>query len=175
MEGKVLVTFASKYDATKEIAEKIGEVIGKAGLNSEVLAVDVVQDVKQYKAVIFGSAIYVGNWPKKAVAFLKANQQDLANLPVWIFSSGPSGEGNPIDLVEGKLLPSAVKPVTDQIKPRDITIFHGNIDPDKLNFIEKWAIKSLVKKPFGDYRDWTSISAWTSNIATELKGAKNRK
>lgn len=172
MDKKILVAYASKYGATKEIAEKIVAVLREAGLEVDVLPVDRIRDVTPYKAVILGSAVYVGKWQKEAVKFLQANERILAERPVWIFSSGPTGEGDAVELVEGVRLPAELQPVTDRIQPRDIAVFHGYINPDKINFIEKWAIKSLVKKPFGDFRDWNAITAWAKSIAESLKEAE---
>lgn len=169
MDKKVLVTYGSKYGATKEIAEKIGEVLRKSGLQADVVTVKDVSSLDSYKAVVLGSAIYVGNWQKDVVGFLETNEKTLSSLPVWLFSSGPSGKGDPLELVEGQLLPASLQPIVDRIRPRDNTIFHGNINPDKINFIEKFAVKSIVKKPFGDFRDWDSISAWSSKIAKDVK------
>ena len=169
MEKNILVTYASKYGATKEIAQKIGEVLRGAGLQADVLPVERVQNLDHYNAVILGSAVYVGRWHKEAVKFLQASQDILAERPVWIFSSGPTGHGNPVELVEGQRLPAALQPIADHIQPRDIAVFHGYINPDKINYIEKWAIKSLVKKPFGDFRDWEAITAWATSIVKALK------
>jgi menaquinone-dependent protoporphyrinogen oxidase len=169
VEKNILVTYASKYGATKEIAQKIAEVLRQAGLQVDIAPISLVRDIALYNAIILGSAVYVGTWHKDAVQFLQANANNLANIPVWLFSSGPTGEGDPVELVEGLRLPAALQPVVDRIQPRDIAVFHGYIDPDKINFIEKWAIKSLVKKPFGDFRDWTAITAWATSIAKALK------
>lgn len=168
MRSKILVTYASKYGATREIAEKIGDVLRQTGLQTDVLPVDGVRDVNPYQAVILGSAIYIGKWPKEAVRFLHVQARTLADRPFWLFSSGPTGEGDPVELVEGQCLPSSLKPVVDRIQPRDIAVFHGYINPDKINSIEKWAIRSLVKKPFGDFRDWDAITSWAALIATTL-------
>lgn len=169
MNRNVLVTYASKYGATKEIAEKIGDVLGQAGLQADVFPVDGILDITPYEAMILGSAIYIGKWQKEAVEFLRVNEKVLANRPVWIFSSGPTGEGDPVELVEGLRVPVALQPVVDRIHPRDLVVFHGYINPDKINFIEKWSIKSLVKKPFGDFRNWDAIIAWATSIAESLK------
>ena len=169
MDTTILVAYASKYGATKEIAEKIGEVLRQAGLRVDVLPVDDIRSLQSYEAVVLGSAIYVGKWQKEAVEFLQANEQILADRLVWLFSSGPTGEGDPVELVEGQRLPAALKPVVDHIQPRDVAVFHGHINPDKINFIEKWAIKSLVKKPFGDFRDWDAIASWATSVADTLK------
>jgi menaquinone-dependent protoporphyrinogen oxidase len=172
MARNILVTYASKYGATREIAEKIGEVLRQAGLQADVLPVDSIRDLSTYKAVILGSAIYIGKWPKEAVKFLKTNEKTLSHRPVWLFSSGPTGEGDPVELVEGVRLPADLQPVVDRIHPRDIALFHGYINPDRINFIEKWAVNSLVKKPMGDFRDWDMIVKWTGTIADALKDAE---
>jgi len=74
MDEKVLVTYASKYGATAEIAEKIGEVLRQAGLQTDILPVKSIRDLTQYNAVILGSAVYIGQWRKDAVKFLKASK-----------------------------------------------------------------------------------------------------
>lgn len=169
MESKVLVTYASKYGATAEIAEKIGAVLCQAGLQAEVVPVDDVRELSAYQAVILGGALYIGKWHKGAETFLKTHEKDLTARQVWVFSSGPTGEGSPIELVEGQRVPAALQPVVDRIHPRDIAVFHGHIDPDKLNVMEKFAIKNVVKKPFGDFRDWGMIINWANQIAHALK------
>jgi menaquinone-dependent protoporphyrinogen oxidase len=169
MDKTILVTYASKYGATKEIAEKIGEVLRQEGLQVDILPVEGVRDLNGYEAVILGSAVYIGKWQKEVVTFLQTHVTGLSERPVSIFSSGPTGEGDPVELVDGLRLPAILQPVVDRIQPRDITVFHGHINPNKINFIEKWAIKSLVKKPFGDFRDWDSIVTWATMIANALK------
>lgn len=168
MNKNILVAYASKYGATKEIAEKIGDVLRQSGKLVDVFPVGVVKDLARYQAVIMGSAIYVGKWPKSAAKFMQANEKTLADRPFWLFSSGPSGEGDPIELVEGKRLPIGLQPIIDRIRPRDIIVFHGNINLDKINAIEKWAVRRVVKKPFGDFRDWGSIEKWSRGIASAL-------
>ena len=86
MEKKVLVAYASKYGATAEIAEKMGEVHRQAGLSTDVIPADEVSDLTPYEAVVLGSAVFIGKWRKQAVKILQANEKMLAERPVW---SGP--------------------------------------------------------------------------------------
>jgi len=172
MNRNVLVAYASKYGATREIAEKIGDVLRNADLQTAVLPVDGIRNLSAYQAVILGSALYIGRWQKDAETFLKQNEKTLADRPVWLFSSGPTGNGDPVELVEGKRLPAGLAPIAERIQPRDVAVFHGHINPEQINSIENWAIKSLVKKPFGDFRDWNMIAAWANEIAAALKNGE---
>ena len=168
MSTKVLVAYATKYGATAEIAEKIGQVLRQADLPTDVLPADEVSDLASYQAVVLGSAVYIGKWRKQAVKFLEANQKILAERRVWLFSSGPSGEGDPVELLQGWRFPKGQQAVADRIRPQDIAVFHGEVNVGKLNFIEKWMIKN-VKAPVGDFRDWEAVTVWATSIADALK------
>lgn len=168
MENKVLVAYASKHGATMEIAEKIGQVLRQSGLQADVLAANRIRDITSYSAVVLGSGVYIGRWRKEAATFLKAKEQVLAEKPLWLFSSGPTGEGMPAELTKGWLFPKALQSVIDRIRPRDIAIFHGAINAKSLNPIEKWMVKN-VKAPLGDFRDWEAVISWATAIAGALK------
>jgi menaquinone-dependent protoporphyrinogen oxidase len=170
MNTQVLVAYATKHGATAEIAEKIGQVLRQAGLRTDVLPMDRVGDLTPYQAVALGSAVYIGKWRKEAVKFLQANEKALAERQVWLFSSGPTGEGDPVELTQGWRFPGKLQPIADRIRPRDIAVFHGDVNMKKLNFIEKWMIKN-VKAPLGDFRDWEAITSWATAIADVLKEA----
>jgi menaquinone-dependent protoporphyrinogen oxidase len=168
MNAEVLVAYATKYGSTAEIAERIGQVLKAAGLRADVLDVKKVKDPTNYKAVVLGSALYMGRWRREAARFLKSNEKDLAERLVWLFSSGPTDKGNPLELVEGLYLPKALQPAAERIKPKDIVVFHGALEPERLNFIYRWMIKK-VEAPAGDFRDWDAITSWAKGIAVELK------
>jgi menaquinone-dependent protoporphyrinogen oxidase len=168
MDIRVLVAYATKYGATAEIAERIGEVLRQAGLQANVLPAENVTDMTPYGAVVLGSAVYIGKWRGEAAKFLEANEKALAGLPVWLFSSGPTGEGDAVELMKGWSFPEAQQDVADRLGPRDVVVFHGALDPKKLSFAEKLIIKG-VKAPMGDFRDWEAITAWAEGIAGELK------
>ena len=168
MDVQVLVAYATKYGATAEIAEKIGQVLREAGLHVDVLPVDRLSDLTPYKAVVLGSAVYVGQWRKDAATFLESNEKKLAERPVWLFSSGPTGEGDPVELMKGFRFPETLQPIADRIQPRDIAFFHGVLDMKELSLAEKLVIKG-IKAPVGDFRDWDAINSWAVAIAEALK------
>ena len=167
MDAQILVAYATKYGATAEIAEKIGEVLREAGLQTDVLPADKVSDLTPYQAVVLGSAVYMGKWRDEAAKFLEDNENALTERPVWLFSSGALGEGDPVELMQGWRFPEAQQEVADRIQPRDIAFFHGVLDTEKLSLPEKLILKG-VKAPVGDFRDWGAITTWATAIAEEL-------
>lgn len=168
MAKKVLVVYGTKYGATGEIAERIGETLKKEGLEADVLAAGKAGNISKYDAFVIGSAVYIGMWRKDAVKFVRNNLELLKKKPVWIFSSGPTGEGSIEELMAGWTVPGKLKNDFAEIKPRDNGLFHGKADPDKLGFFNKWILKN-VKAPTGDFRKWDEIEAWAKKIAGELK------
>ncbi len=165
---KVLVAYASKYGATAEIAEKIGQVLTRAGLQVDVLPVKNAKDLKPYNAFVLGSAAYMFRWRTDMVSFLKRRQNLLAERPTWLFYSGPLGKGNPLELVKGQRFPKSLQPVIDHIRPRDMVVFHGSINMNKLNFFERFVFKKSPAMQ-GDFRDWDTIISWANAIAGTLK------
>jgi menaquinone-dependent protoporphyrinogen oxidase len=167
MGAKLLVAYATKHGATEEIAEKIGEVIREAGAQVDVLPAGRVDDLTPYNAVVLGSAVYAGQWRKEAAIFLKNNEAALTERPVWLFSSGPTGKGDPVELMDGWRFPEAQQPVADRIGPRDIAFFGGELDMEKLNLGERLLVKG-IKAPVGDFRDWDAIHTWAAKVAKIL-------
>jgi menaquinone-dependent protoporphyrinogen oxidase len=159
---RVLVTAASKYGATTEIAAAIAEVLGDHGLAATVLPPEQVKGVDGYDAVVVGSAVYAGHWLKPARELVERHRAALAGRPVWLFSSGPVGdppkpEEDPVDVAD--LLATT--------RAREHRIFAGKLVRKQLSFPER-AIVSALRVPEGDFRDWTEIHQWAAGIADTL-------
>jgi menaquinone-dependent protoporphyrinogen oxidase len=165
---KFLVAYASKYGATAEIAQVISEELRKRHYEVEVKSVEDVDSLDGYDAFVIGSAVYAGGWMKPAAKFLRSNRDLLAGHPVWLFSSGPTGQGDPNEIMDGWTFPENLKTVREKIKPKDVILFHGKIDLDLLSFTERMIVKS-VKATVGDYRDWLVVRGWARRIDLDLK------
>lgn len=107
-------------------------------------------------------------WRKAAVTLLKRYAEELAQKPVWLFSSGPTGDQDPLEATEGWRFLTNLQPIADAIQPRDIALFRGAIDEAKLGLLDKLMVKA-AKAPFGDFRDWETIRAWAGEIAAALQ------
>ncbi|MFK7804881.1 MAG: flavodoxin domain-containing protein [Anaerolineae bacterium] len=165
---RILVTYATKHGATAEIASTIGEVLKEHDLSVDVLRIKQVDDLSLYSAVIVGSSIYFGDWRHEMVNFLKDNEKHLVKRDVWIFSSGPTGTKDDYELLAEWRFPLWLRPLLERIQPHEAAVFYGNLDREKLNFLEKQLVR-LNNTPFGDFRDWVEIKAWATTIANQLE------
>jgi menaquinone-dependent protoporphyrinogen oxidase len=160
---KVLVTAASKYGATGEIASAIGEVLAGHGLDATVVPCEQVDSVDGYDAVVLGSAVYAGHWLKAARALVDRAGGALADRPVWLFSSGPIGdppkpEEDPVDVAD----------ILAATKAREHRVFAGKLVRKQLSFGDK-AIAVALRVPEGDFRDWAAIKGWAAEVAAALQ------
>ena len=168
MSDKVLVAYGSKHGMTAEIAERIAKVLRGQGIEADVASADRAGAPAGYRAVVLGAGVYAGMWRRQAAKYLKAHEAELAAMPVWLFSSGPTGAGDLEKLLSGWTFPAGLRPVAERIKPRGIVVFRGAFDAAKANFFERWIMKK-VKAEAGDFRDWAAIESWAGDIAGALK------
>jgi menaquinone-dependent protoporphyrinogen oxidase len=165
MEGrpmKVLVTAASKYGSTAEIASAIGAVLTERGLDTTVLPPEDVGPVDEYDAVVLGSAVYAGHWMKAARELVGRAGASLSSRPVWLFSSGPVG-----DPPKPQEVAVDTEAMMGSTRAREHRVFVGKIEKKGLSFGDK-AIAVALRVPDGDFRDWDDIRAWASEIADVL-------
>lgn len=160
---KVLVTAATKYGATGEIAKVIGDILEERGLDTTVIRPEVVHSIEDYDAVIVGSAVYASHWLKPARELVARSAEALAARPVWFFSSGPIGvppkpEEDPVDVAE----------LLERTKARGHRVFAGKLSRKQLSFPER-AIVLALRAQEGDFRDWGEIQDWATEIAETLQ------
>jgi menaquinone-dependent protoporphyrinogen oxidase len=89
---KVLVSAASKYGATSQIAQAVADVLAAKGLEVTVIPPEKVGPGRGVRCRGAGSAVYMGQWMKPARELAERQAAALATRPVWLFSSGPVGE-----------------------------------------------------------------------------------
>jgi menaquinone-dependent protoporphyrinogen oxidase len=159
----VLVTYASKYGSTEEIAQRIAATLRRSGLDTDLQPVDAVRDVEPYAAIVLGSAIYYGSWLKEAREFVHRYETALAARPVWLFASGPLG----VEVKDAEPQPKEFAEFQQSVMPREHRVFFGALDYSQLSFMERMVVKG-VRAPDGDFRDWNAIEEWAESIARAL-------
>ena len=63
---RILVTAASRHDATTEVAHAIATALDCADIDVDERRPEDVYDLDAYDGVVLGSAIYAGRWLKPA-------------------------------------------------------------------------------------------------------------
>lgn len=159
---RVLVAVSSKHGSTTEIADRIGDVLTRRGLECTVVAAEEAGDVSAFDAVVLGSAVYAGHWRKEARELAeRIGLRDRRPL-VWLFSSGPLGDP---PLLEEE--PTDVPSLVEQTRAIEHRVFAGSLDKSTLGFAEK-AIVSTIHAPEGDFRDWQEIESWAESVAGQV-------
>jgi menaquinone-dependent protoporphyrinogen oxidase len=165
----VLVTAASKEGATTEIAEAIAQTLRKRGLDTTVSAPERVGDVCGYDAFVIGSAVYMGHWLEPANDLVRRLGPALSDRPVWLFSSGPVG--NPKRKLVQKMGadPVELPALLAHTKAREHRMFAGKLINEHVSRAQRISL-SIFRDFEGDFRDWTEINRWASQIADTLAG-----
>ena len=184
---KVLVVYASRHGGTRGIAQRIGEVLRTEGLEADVASADQVAGMGRADAVVVGSGVYMGSWLKEAIDFIKRNEAILAEVPLWLFSSGPIPGSSKDKGPSGDPLTDALGPedgpgsggrkkiaeISAATYPKDHRVFLGAFDPnDPPKAMSERLVRMLPAAknilPAGDFRDWDAIEAWAHEIGATL-------
>ena len=192
---KILVAYATNAGSTAEVAQTVGEELGKAGNQVEVRPIKDVITVEQYDAVVVGAPMIMG-WHVSAVNFVKKNERALSKLPIAYFltamsltqDSSAKSRQTPISIDPrlatppknpGKLsfregyasidnyLPSLLK-ASAQIKPVSVGFFGGKLDLMRLKLWQKLFVMLVVQAQPGDYRNWPFIREWAAGLSAIL-------
>ncbi|MBN2379940.1 flavodoxin domain-containing protein [candidate division WOR-3 bacterium] len=155
---KVLIGYATVYGSTKEVAEKVGEVLESKGMEVDVVSVTDASDVSTYDAAVIGAPVMKFSFLRPARKFVKNNKDALSKIPVAYFSLGFAMMEDTQDRRETMM--RKLKVVTRRVEPVDVGLFGGRyIKPEK---------GFALPFPEGDWRDWDKITAWAEGLAGKL-------
>ena len=171
MSDSILVTYATRYGSTQEVAEAVAAALQEAGLQVELQPVKKARPGDSYRAVVLGAPLYIGSLLKEAQRFLEQNREGLVGRPVAIFALGPlSADEKELEGVRAQLDKELAK--FAWLKPVEAQVFGGKYDPKKLRFPDSLLgalpASPLYQRPAGDYRDWDAIRSWARSLAAKL-------
>lgn len=169
-DKRVLVAYASEFGSTAAVAEAIAQVIREAGVAVDVRAVVNVANLSAYRAVIVGSPIYNGAWLPEAVQFVQHHAAALSQIPVAYFlTSATMREDTPEHRRGARSFLDPVLALSPQVRPIDIGLFAGKIDPPRLPWIVRLRMRLTTDLRRGDYRRWDEVRNWAAQIAPQLQ------
>jgi len=164
---RILVTVASRHGATREIGSVVARVLTEAGHDVDELDPEMVSEVRDYDAVVLGSAVYTAHWLPAARALAERCAPDLVNRPVWMLSSGlatqPAASANS---------PHEVQQLRENLGARAHRSFAGRLIRSELTFAER-ALISGARAREGDHRDLDAVAAWAGQIVDELAAMRH--
>jgi menaquinone-dependent protoporphyrinogen oxidase len=160
---RVLVAVASRHGSTFEIAQRIAAGLRTNGHDVDLARIDDDPEVEleRYDACVVGSAVYEGHWLRRARRFLNDNRDQLRQVPVFLFSSGPVGN-NAIGVDN-----EHATNLTELTGAAEHRQFPGRLDRHTLKRRERWIV-DVVRAHDGDFRDWEAVDAWAATIASRL-------
>lgn len=159
---KILVGYATKYGSTKDVAEKVAEILKKEKFEVNISLLKDVKTIEEYDAIVLGAALYMHKWHKDLRKFLKQNQEVLQRTPTAIFTLGPVKK--PLDKKEWENSQAQLDKSMSQFdwfEPKEVKLFGGKFDPKLLAFpFNKFA----ASEPSTDIRDWDEIEKWARKV-----------
>ena len=159
----ILISAASRYGATAELAEVLAGHLRTHGHEVSLLAPDDVDDLDEVDAVVLASGVYVGRWLRPARALIKRMAADLRERPVWLLSSGPVG-----DSADPAPEPLDIHRLMDRTQARSHVVLPGRLDRESLHMRDR-AVVAALRVPDGDFRDWDAVRAFADQINEEIE------
>jgi menaquinone-dependent protoporphyrinogen oxidase len=169
MSTSVLVTYASSYGSTQEVAEVVAATLREQGVEVELRPIREVRTLAGYSAVVLGAPLYMFHWHKDARRFLSRYQSVLTGgLPIAVFAGGPIGDSDEQawQKIRGHLDQELAK--FPWLTPVSVQLIGGKFDPAKLRFPYS-LLPALRKMPASDLRDWTAIRAWAGSLTEKFQ------
>jgi menaquinone-dependent protoporphyrinogen oxidase len=162
----VLVAYDSKRGSTAEIAAVIADKLREAGLPADCKPVSDVARLNRYDAVVLGSAVYAHHWRPAARRFLRHHAGQLAERPLWLFSSGPIGRVAR-QVPDCEIEPKWVAVKADALGARAHVVFPGRLPTAPRGPLERILVR-FTPRLYRDRRDWPQVRHWAARIAETL-------
>lgn len=170
LQGKrILVTYDTKYGATRTIANQIQDVLCASGARVDATLVERIDDISEYDAVILGSAIISESWRPGMLRFLRAQEAVLATKQVAVFVvCGLLHEDTAEyrDIAQQYYVDKVLEKFPQVVPVGSSGLFAGVVDYSVLQPLDEFLMRVLFGRllPEGDYRNFDKITQWTEDI-----------
>lgn len=171
MSTSILVTYATRYGSTQEVAETIAAELNKLGLATTLQPMNKVLTIDGYDAVILGAPIYIGRLHKDGRSFLTRHHDALKAKSVALFALGPTNNKQE-DWQNVRTQFEQILAQLSWLKLIATELFGGKFDPAALRFpdslLSLFPASPIRNMPASDVRDWTAIRAWANGLAQKF-------
>jgi menaquinone-dependent protoporphyrinogen oxidase len=170
MIKSVLICYGTRYGATAEIAERIGQTLRERAATVDLinLKTEKPEQIDQYDIVIIGSGIIAGKWTKEPLKWMKKHKAQLSGKKVALFvSCAYSAVPEKQEEARTKYLEKIAEKYLEN-PPESLGFFGGVIDFSKYNFVVRGIMKIMTRvnrsddEPltYLDFRNWKQIEEW---------------
>ena len=166
MSNTVLLTYATSYGSTQEVAEAIAKTLRDTGLEVDVEPMRKVLTLEKYSAFILGAPLYMFRWHKDARRFLSKHYEALTQHKVAIFALGPVGTGDEKEWQDARGQLDKELTAFPWLTPVVLEIFGGKLNPGRVRYPAKIFMGNVAAV---DLRDWTAIRTWASKLPAKLQ------
>jgi len=193
----VLIAYATNAGSTAQVAQVIGEELGKDSAQVQVCRLEEVTNVEQYGAVVIGAPMIMG-WHGDAVKFIKKHRQALSQVRVaYFFTAMNLTQTNEqsVSTISIYVDPALAKPpknpkrlslkeryatvtnylrptlnVAPSVKPVSVGFFGGKLELYRLPLLQMLFVLLVIQAQPGDFRNWPVIREWATKLRPELLG-----
>ena len=175
-EGRrLLVTYASRFGTTGEVAGAIADTACAQGMSADTLPVGDVTNIGDYDAVVIGAPIHYDNWMSEARDFVTDNEAALSQVPVaYYFTCGTLFEPTAKNQAKAQTYADKLQNLSQRIAPVEIGQFGGVLDYSLMNLRTRLALRipfTVMGAKEGDYRDWDAVRSWSRNLPLQSEQA----
>jgi len=192
---KVLVAYTTNAGTTADVAQAVGEELGKDGAQVDVRRLEEVTSIEPYVAVVVGGPMIMG-WHRAATNFVKKHQQALSRVPVAYFITAmnltQTGETS-IDAIPVSVDPDLAKPPKNAnrltlreryartqnylrpvlkaaplVKPVSVGFFGGKLAFYRLKLWQVLFVMLVIRAEPGGSHNWPFIREWASSLRSKL-------
>ena len=189
--NKILVAYTTNSGTTEEVAQAIGEELGKRGNPVDVRRLEEIANLDGYQAVVVGGPMILG-WHRAAQKFVRQHRQELAKLKVAYFFTAmrltqtgesqiegiplaidpelaiPPAKPNRLSLPERYATPAnylrPARKAAPQVKPVSAGFFGGRLDMYRLRWWQALFVMVVIRAQPGDKRNWDFIRGWAAGL-----------
>lgn len=169
MTYSILVTYASRAGSTAGVADAIGETLSARGFAVDVLPMQEVHDLSQYRAIVAGSAIRYDKWLPEATQFVEEHQHELQKKPfaAFLVSLAMATQNEKRKESARRTASGYLQPVRALVPTVSEGLFAGALNLSKLPLHLRLGFGLVARTGIlkeGDHRDWNAIRAWANTL-----------
>jgi menaquinone-dependent protoporphyrinogen oxidase len=180
---RMLIVYASRYGATRRVAERIAEVATTRGAEAQLLEIDSIPShVVPYlwDVVVLAGSVYFGKHSKKLVKFAIAQRSNLIRVKsafVSVSGSARSEAGRVVAATTAQRFLALTGWTPDRVE-----LVAGGEPYTKYDFFTRWFVQRLARKmgrtvdPKRDYvfTDWDAVERFATELvpATDVRDSK---